>query len=170
MNVSQLTNVIRSQMVKYITLVFAGNMFSAGLGLLAIFIISRKLSVSDFGLFSLSMSVIIIVSKLSGMGLDSGMIRFGSFYLGKEDMAQANQVLRETFIIRVISGFVFAITIFCLARLFILHDQGPYPLVKLIAFGIFAVSVLNYFKSALSTCKLFKSYVFQQIAVEKHSS
>ena len=117
MNVSYIMNLVTSQLARHITLVFVGNIFAAGLGFLAVLIISRELSVSDFGLFNLAISVMLIASQLSSLGMGNAMVRFASSYLGEEKTSEATQVLRTTFLVRIIVSFILSVIIFNTAEL-----------------------------------------------------
>ena len=71
-------NLVTSKLARHLTLVFTGNIFAAGLGFFAIVIVSRELTVSDFGLFNLARSTMLIAALIAGLGTDTSMIKFGS--------------------------------------------------------------------------------------------
>jgi len=169
MKLSNTINLVRSQLARHLTLVFMGNLLAAALGFLVVLIISRELTVSDFGLFNMAISVILIASHLASLGMDTGMIRFASSYLGVEKTAEATQVLRVTLLVRVIAIFIVAALVFNTAELFstkVFHYSGLTPLLKLAAFGILTVSTLNYLKSALYAYQLFKRSIILQLLVD----
>lgn len=169
MKASHIIDLMTSRLAKHLTLVFTGNIFAAGLGFLTVLIISRELSVSDFGLFNLAISVMIIASQLSGLGMNNTMIKFASSYLGEEKTAEAAQVLRTTFLVRILACFVFSVVIYNTAELLsikVFHYSSLVPLLKLAAFGIFAMSILNYLKSALYTYQMFRMSVLIQNLVD----
>ncbi len=169
MKFSKIMTLATSQLARRLTLVFMGNLFAAGLGFLAVLIISRELTVSDFGLFNMAISVILIASHLASLGMDTGMIKFASSYLGVKKTAEATQVLRLTLLVRVITSFILAAIIFNTAELLstkVFHYPSLTPLLKLAAFGILAISTLNYLKSALYAYQLFKRAVILQLLVD----
>lgn len=169
MKASHIIDLMTSRLAKHLTLVFTGNIFAAGLGFLAVLIISRELSVSDFGLFNLAISVMLIASQLSGLGMDNAMIKFASPYLGEAKTAEATQVLRTTFLVRIFACFIFSVIIFSTAELLsteVFHYSSLAPLLKLAAFGVFAISTLYYLKSALYTYQLFRMSVIVQNSVD----
>ena len=112
MKLPNLINLLRSQLAGRLTLVFMGNLFAAGLGFLAVLIISRELTVSDFGLFNMAISIILIASHLASLGMDTGMIKFASSYLRVKKTAEATQVLRLTLLVRVIISLIVTVIIY----------------------------------------------------------
>lgn len=169
MNISYIMNLVSSQLARHITLVFTGNILAAGLGFLAVLIVARNLTVSDFGLFIIVISFMRTTSYLSGLGMETAMIRFASSYLVVEKTEEATQVLRMSLIVKSISGFILAVIIFNTAGLLsteLFHYQRLTPPLKLAAFGMLAASASNYFISVFYTYQLFRMSVILQLLVD----
>ncbi len=169
MKISRVISLLTSQLVKHLTLVFAGNIFAAGLGFIAVLIISRGLSVSDYGLFNIAISVILIAPQLAGLGMGTSMIRFTSSYLSIDKTAEAVAVLRVTLYVRLITSFIIAVIIFNTANFLssrVFHNIDLTPLLKLTAFGVPVVAIFNYLKSVLFTYQSFKKYVLLKLLVD----
>lgn len=169
MKVSHIKDLITHRLAKHLTLVFTGNIFAAFLGFLAVLIISRGLTVHDFGLFNIAISAMLIASRFSGLGMDTAMIRFTSSYLGVKKTSEATQVLRTTFLVKIISSFILAVIIFNTAELLatkVFHYSSLTPLLKLAAFGVLVIPTFNYLKSVLYTYQLFQMGVILQILVD----
>ncbi len=169
MKVSHIKDLVTHRLAKHLTLVFTGNIFAAFLGFISVLIISRQLTVSDFGFFNIAISVMLIASRLSGLGMDTVMIRFTSSYLGANKISEATQVLRATFLVKIISGFIIAVIIFNTAELLatkVFHYSSLTPLLKLAAFGVLVYPTFNYLKSVLYSYKLFQMGVILQILVD----
>lgn len=169
MKVSHIKDLVTHRLTKHLTLVFTGNIFAAFLGFIAVLIISKQLTVSDFGLFNIAISVMLIASRLSDLGMNTVMIRFTSSYLSVEKTSEATQVLRAVFLVKMISGFIIAVIIFNTAELLatkVFHYSSLTPLLKLVAFGVLVIPTFNYLKSVLSTYKLFQMGVILQILVD----
>lgn len=167
--VSNSIRLFTSQLSRQLILVFTGNIFAAGLGLLVILIISKVLTVNDFGLFSITLSVILIAPALSSLGTNTSMIKFVSSYLCRGKNAEAVQVLRLILYLRMVTSFILAVTIFNTAvflsrKVFQCPDLPP--LLKLAAFGVLFVSILDYLKNVLYTYKMFKKYIVLQLLVD----
>ncbi|KAA0251193.1 MAG: hypothetical protein DWB56_03845 [Candidatus Jettenia sp.] len=169
MNISNTRDLIRSGIIKRLTLMFTGNIFAAGLGFLAVLIISRELSVSDFGLFNMAISVILISSRLSTLGMDTTMIKFASSYLILKKKAEVNYVLRTIFLVRIIISSILALVVFIASEIVstkVFYHPGLTSLLKLAAFGGLTFSLLNYLKSVLHTYQLFRKSVILQIFID----
>ena len=108
MKISRVIDLFLSQLAKHLTLVFAGNVFAAGLGFLTLIIISRHITVSDFGFFNIAISIIIIAPLLASIGMDTSMIKFASSYLSRDQEAEAVEVLKTSFRVRIFSSTVLA--------------------------------------------------------------
>jgi O-antigen/teichoic acid export membrane protein len=133
MKITHIKDLATHRLAKHLTLVFTGNIFAAFLGFLAVLMISRQLTVSDFGLFNMALSAMLIASRISGLGMDTAMIRLTSSYLGAHKTSEATQVLRTTFLIKIISSFIFAVIIFNTAELLatkVSHYSSLTPLFK----------------------------------------
>jgi len=160
---------LTSQIARDLSLVSTGNIFATGLGFLSVLVISRDLSVSDFGLFNIAVSVILMVPPLIDFGINAGMIKFASTYLGMGKITEASEVFRTTLIVKTATSLVFTLILFngaSLVSLKIFNYPDLVPLIQLSAIGVFSVSLFNYLKSALFTYKLFKECVFIQILVD----
>ena len=141
---SNIVDLITSRTAKNITLVLSGNVVAAGMGFLAILLISREISVSDFGLFNLSISIMIIVSRLSSLGMNTPMVKFASAYLEVNKKAAAAQVIRTTLHVRLIASLVLAVITFSAAELIstkVFHYPELTSLIKLISSGILCVAI-----------------------------
>lgn len=63
MKASNIIDLVTHRLAKHLTLIFTGNIFAAGLGFLAV-------------------SVMLIASRLSDLGMHTAMIKFASSYFG----------------------------------------------------------------------------------------
>ena len=90
---------------------FIGNSFSAFFGFIFVYILTQRLSVEDFGVFSAAANLIIIISSFTDLGITTSMINFVSSKLGDKDNEGASRYLKASFIIRfasilLVSGIV----------------------------------------------------------------
>ncbi|MCF6158965.1 MAG: hypothetical protein E3K32_10425 [wastewater metagenome] len=169
MNISNIIDIVKSQLIQHLSLVFIGNIFGAGMGFLAVLIVSRELTVNDFGLFNMAISVILITSRLSSLGMDTTMIKFTSSYLVMKKKAEANYVFRTIFLARIIISSLIAAVLFSTADALstkIFHQSNLTSLLKLAAFGGLIISILNNFKSVLHAYQLFRKSVILQLFVD----
>lgn len=169
MNFIRITNFAMSQFMRHFTLVFSGNIFAAGLGFLTVLIISRKLTVSDFGLFNVAISIIPITFYLSCLGMNTAMVTIASSYLCENKKAEAFHVLKASFFVITVLGSFFAGIIFLTADFLsekVFQIPSLTPLLKLAAFGGLSVSLLNYLKSTLHVFQMFRWSVAVQLFVD----
>ena len=78
---NHLKEIFKSKGTKDILVVSSGKIFASGLGFLASIILARKLGPEDFGLFSLSLAMMIVISGITGGSIDQATVKFSSFYL-----------------------------------------------------------------------------------------
>ena len=114
---SHITDLAPSTLTKNLFTVFTGNISAAAIGFLTILIISRMLTVNDFGLFNLAISFMLIGSAVSALGMQIPMVKFVSSYLAVQNIAEANQVLKITLAVRMITVALLAFIAFNTAAL-----------------------------------------------------
>ncbi len=169
MKFSHTIKLVTSQLAKSLMLVFSGNMFAAVLGFLTVLIISRELSVSDFGLFNIAISVMLIASQISGLGMAKAIIKFTSFYLGEGKKNEAVQVLKVTLFVSIITTLIFMVLIYSTAEMLsskVFHYPGLTPLLKLASIGILAATLLNYLRFSLYASQEYRRAVILQLLVD----
>ncbi len=169
MKVSHIIDLVTSRLAKHLTLVFTGNIFAAFLGFLTVLIISRELSVSDFGLFNIAISVMLIASQISGLGMEKAIMKFTSFYLGEGKKNEAIQVLKVTLFVRIITTLIFMVLIYSTAEMLsskAFHYSGLTPLLKLASIGILAATLLNYLRFSLYASQEYRRAVILQLLVD----
>lgn len=66
----------RSPTARNSAIVFAGHLLTAGLGFVAVLVVSRTLGPANFGLFSAAQAVILVVSGVADLGLSITLVRF----------------------------------------------------------------------------------------------
>jgi O-antigen/teichoic acid export membrane protein len=81
---------------------FSGNVLSAFLGFLFTLVVARSFTVSDFGVFSAVLNLVIILASLADIGISTGSINFVSEHLAKGDEKKANEYTKASFIIRLV--------------------------------------------------------------------
>jgi len=166
---SHITDLAPSTLTKNLFTVFTGNISAAAIGFLTILIISRMLTVNDFGLFNLAISFMLIGSAVSALGMQTPMVKFVSSYLAVQKTAEANHVLKITLAVRMITGVLLAFIAFNTAEIIstkVYNYPDLTPLLKVASFGIIGVTIFNYMRSALHAYHLFKWSVILQILVD----
>ncbi len=145
---------LRSRTAQDTLVLFGGNIGSAFWGFVFTIIVARGLSVSDFGIFSAALNLVIILSSLSDVGISTGSVNFIAENLAKGDTKKADEYLKASFITRLI-------IVFALSLLVVLF--APYISIHLLATADPKVAIW----SALLPIFLFPDMFFQYILQAK---
>jgi len=140
-----------------------GNIFQEVIRLFSNLIITRTIGASNFGLFSLGMTVVNMGAILPRFGLPRSITRFVAYYRGKEEEEKIPLVLRQALLISLVLGTLTAACIYGLApRLVAIFSQSGElssvikGLSPFIPFGISGMVLL----SALQGLKQIEKQVF----------
>ena len=150
-------------------LVFSGNILGAVFSALTILVISRKLSVSDFGLFTLCLTIIRSTPLLTSFGLDTSMMKFASSHIRDGQPDKAAEVVKTTLWLRLLAAVFLAVLIYVAAgplSLMIFHSLKMAMLLRVTALGVLAASLFTNYKTVLWTYQLFKKFFFVQILTD----
>ncbi len=114
-----------------------GRFIGRGLYILTQIFLARALGPDGFGLYALGWTAIRMIGSISMLGLDFGVIRFGSTNY-RETFSMFRAVLRQSIGLATISGGISAALLFLstpyLAKWF--QDQALIPILYLSAFGL----------------------------------
>jgi O-antigen/teichoic acid export membrane protein len=149
-----------------LSIVFCGNVAAGALGALALWLVSRQLTVAGFGLFSLALAVIRSVPVLTTLGLDTTTMRFASSYLKDGKGEEAVQAIRAMFAGRSLSAVLLTAALIVFARPIaerIFRMPPLTPLLRLAAIGVLGASQFNYLKSVLWSYQDFRQAAILQV-------
>ncbi len=169
MKTPKLVHLFGSRLAGHLVLMAAGNILCSGLAFVAILIISRAVSVSDFGLFNISISVILLVQPFIGFGMLGTMIKFVSSHLSRGRENEAIHVVKAVFVVKITLSCLMTTLIFLLAdpiSRYVFHIPSLSPLLRMAAGGIFFLSMFNYVKATLWAYKKFLAYVVIQFITD----
>ncbi|MBW6451258.1 MAG: flippase [DPANN group archaeon] len=133
--------------VKGAGFVFIGMAFSKIFTLLWRIIISH-LGPDAYGLFSLVFSISSIVTMLATLGLGGGVLRYVSYYRGKNDKEHIKGVIVSSLKIVTISSIIFAFLLYRFSEfisLSIFNNVLLVPLFKIFSFSVFFLSISDIF-------------------------
>ena len=120
-------------------IVYIGSLLSALLIFLGRLIIIRYYSQSDYGIFSLALVIITIISFIASLGLAEGTIRSIAYTRGKEEYKKIPVLISSSVIISIISGIIFGISIFLLSDYIaniVFNDPSLVNPLRVISIGI----------------------------------
>ena len=136
--VDSIRGLVFSATAKDTFILFTGNLGAAFWGFLFTLIVARSLSVSDFGVFSAVLNLVIIISSLADLGISSGAINFVSEYWTRGDHQKANEYVKASFLIRLVVTFSIAFMVllfspFISSRLLATNDPSMGVWVSVVA-------------------------------------
>ena len=95
---------------------FVGNVIDKGLRFPLEILLARVLGAGGYGSYSLGYGLTMIGSKISMMGLSSGIVRFAALYKGVGDIKRVKGTLSSAFIISILSSIAVGGLMFLFAR------------------------------------------------------
>jgi O-antigen/teichoic acid export membrane protein len=139
---------VRSKASKDSFWVLIGNLLTRVLGLLSFIIITRVLGPQEYGLFSVSLGVLTMVSDLSDLGINASAIRYGAQYAANQDITKLKGLYSIVMRTRLILGvIVFSVGMLFARPLAVGYFQKPELTVYLMltfggVFGLLLYSAL----------------------------
>ncbi len=157
-----LADVLRSRTMRQTAFVLLGNGLSAALGFVAIVLVSRQLGPAAFGLFSAATAVLALATDLSDLGMNAGLIRFASLYIGQADFAKATLIFNIALKIRLLVSSVAFGLVFLLARplaAYLLREPALATPLRIAICGIYGASLFSVALAMLQSYQFFGQVV-----------
>lgn len=157
---------LKLDILQNLTKVSLGKVGNSAFAFIVSILIARKLGVSDFGLFTLSLSVSIITLELvCSEGIDNGLVRFGALYL-KNDPDRAALIFKVALKFKLIAICILflLLLIFSKPLLLLLTDKQEFK--NVILFGFIAgccASLWRYILAILQSYERFATYALINI-------
>ncbi|MBI2037818.1 MAG: oligosaccharide flippase family protein [Candidatus Magasanikbacteria bacterium] len=156
--VSRLKLILQKKALHQTIFVYTGSMVN-GLSLFALNIVLAKIFNQElFGIFSLSVLVLMTVAELSDFGLNMGLLRFGPYYIATDQPDKLKQLLKTIWrwrvslsIILTVAGLVLA---YPLAR-YLLGQVKLTPYLAFASLGIGGIILLGFLATYLQTKQRF---------------
>jgi O-antigen/teichoic acid export membrane protein len=162
---NDLKDLMGSKGARDVLVVSVGRGVASGLGFLATIVLARRLGPQDFGLFSLSLAIMMVISGIAGGSIDQAIVKFSSFYL-KKDRERAESIFKTTFKLKIIIAFIllFAGFIFNkpLSRI-VFNDSGSGNLINLSFMGSISIILLGFVLAFLQSHQTFGKHVFLEL-------
>ncbi len=154
-------NFFRSKGVRDALLVSAGKVISAGLGFLASIIIARKLGPENFGLFTLSIVIMMLAAEFTGGSLTQALVKFSSSYF-QSDRKKVDLTFKVVFKMTAIVSLILIPLGFLLSKplsIFVFHNVEMERLIKIAIIGSVGIIFFRYTLAILQTYQLFAKYI-----------
>ena len=162
---NHLKEIFKSKGTKDILVVSSGKIFASGLGFLASIILARKLGPEDFGLFSLSLALMIVISGITGGSIDQATVKFSSFYLNR-DKKKAELIFHTTFKIKIIIGLFLLLAGLLISKpisRIIFKESGLEKLVTLSFIGAIGIIFMGYVLAFLQSHQTFGRHILLEL-------
>lgn len=125
---------------------FVGNVIDKGLRFPLEILLARVLGAGGYGSYSLGYGLTMIGSKISMMGLSSGIVRFAALYKGVGDIKRVKGTLSSAFIISILSSIAVGGLMFLFARplseLFNIPELVTVLRIFALAFPFYVVTIM----------------------------
>jgi len=157
------------KIVKGAGVVLIGTLIGRAFGYGSRLIIAR-LGADDYGLVALGFAVMSIAATLSLVGMQSGIIRYVSFYKGKEDKGRIKGMIIAALKITLPLSLIFAVVLFWYASwisIHVFHDTTLTPILRIFSIGIpFSVLASNLLSATVGfrdmRYNVYAQYIFQE--------
>lgn len=126
-------------------------------------IIARYFGAETYGLFSLALIVIGIASAIASIGLNEGIVRYISFYMGKKDFGSIKKLISNSKIIFFFSGLIVMLILIVIAPLIsekIFHSKDFTGLIRAISISIPFMLFAGLYLAIIRGFQKIKTYSF----------
>lgn len=155
---------VKSATVKDSVILFSGTIFSTILGLLLVVILTRLLSLSEFGLIITALTFSLAVSDASELGINSSVFNFISGAGEKEKRG----FLRVTFTSKLLISTFVSLMIFILSAYIsksVFNNLAMIPFIQISSLGIFLTILIIWAQTIFQAEKRFVSSVLTNISI-----
>ena len=160
--IGQLLALLRSKVAINSTLVFLGNIFTAGISFLALVLIARKVGPMQYGVFATASATLALIAEMGDLGINAGLVRFASEYINKNNVEGVKSVF--SFAIR--SRIRITLTGVCIGIILahplansIFHNSELTPLFILCALGVIPMVCLSFFSAVFQSYQQFNRHI-----------
>ena len=155
------TNTLKNSVVT-----LSGTLITGALGALFYIILARVLGPEKFGLLSISVAVLTLVTDIANLGTDSGLVRFVGQYI-KEDKLKAYRYLKLILKIRLMSALVVIILGWVLTPFIAVNVFQKESLIlplRLAFLGVSGAQVFAFCLSSFQALQIFSAWSLIQIS------
>lgn len=158
--IEKLIKLIKAPTIKNIFIILSSKILASFFSFIYIYILIRKISVSEFGNYNLTVEMIALVTSLTDVGLTTGFVRFYSFYI-INDQIKAKYLLKYILKIKFTSSliFIFFINIFSLKiSIFLFSNENYQNLIKISSILILFHTMEGFLLSILQSKEKFLKF------------
>jgi len=130
---------------------------------LAILLITRAIGASNYGLVVLAYSMVVVVAMAGSLGLNEGIVRYGSFYYGKRELKKVKGTLISSLRVTTLSSLILTVSLFFTAKFWavkLFSKPELTPLLKIFALAIIPLVLERVLTAGLQAIQLIKFRIF----------
>ena len=150
-------NIVKTATFRQSTITFSGTAINGLLGAFFYILIARFLGPSSFGLLSVAVATLTLISDIGDLGTDTGLVNFVSRYL-KKDFTKAKRFLKLGLKVKVIIGVAIAVAGLFLSDIFagyVFAKPELSGLLKISFLGVLAVLLFSFITHSLQATQKF---------------
>lgn len=159
MKIQEFKQLIKADISKNALYILSSNIITLPIGIIFIGLISRNLSVSEFGTLSLFITFFTIASAFAELGMTPTMVRFSSYYRGKNDERKMYAVFKIALQVKFLINLIFLVIGVSVSKYIALNLYHDPVLITPLKYAFFVGFLMNfsaYFTSVLRSLNKFK--------------
>lgn len=162
MNLSEFFHLHKSKTVRNTAIVFSGNVAAAVISAVITILLARVLGPKEFGILSFFIAVSVLVTNISGFGINTALVRFFPLYY-KKNKNLANLILKVSLKIKIVLALAASILGLILSKQIATRIFNNPELILPLKFAFLFVigsSLYEFILSVLQAKQQFKKTVF----------
>lgn len=128
-------------------------------------VIARYYGPQEYGLFSLALTIIALLTAVSSLGLNDGLLRFIALYRGKKEFSSLNFIFKFSWYLSLFAGIVVGIVLWGLSDFISLnffHNWALSVYLKILSLAIPAANIAAVYMATLRAYEKIGFYSFVQ--------
>ena len=157
----KLFNILKNKTAKDSIFTLTGNLISQALSLFVVAIVSRFLSVTDYGIYSILNNISSFVQDMADMGMNGAITRFVAEFRAKNELEKENQVICYSLrrkLLNLIFVFIVLVSFSKPIASYWLHDSSKYHYIYLIILTCAFSLLVSALRAILQGKLEFKNY------------
>lgn len=157
----KLFNILKNKTAKDSIFTLTGNLISQALSLFVVAIVSRFLSVTDYGIYSILNNISSFVQDMADMGMSGAITRFVAEFRAKNELEKENQVICYSLrrkLLNLIFVFIVLVSFSKPIASYWLHDSSKYHYIYLIILTCAFSLLVSALRAILQGKLEFKNY------------
>lgn len=150
----------KSLEIKNLIIVTLSSYLNKFLGLLSIYILSSKLSTTEYGTLTIQLTIIYAISELAQIGSTSATTRFISIFFSEKKLEKIGKLLCSQLVTLIVISAIVVVGKFYFLDVIFLNEKASYhrDIMIAVVFGVIFQIIFSLFDSTLKGLENFKTY------------